>query len=136
MNAATKTGETPLHWAVAAGLKAAVSTLLTNQAEVNARDNRGMTPLHWASVNGNQEIAELLLVVKADPNARDNKDRTPLDLSRLQNNFSRSSSVEAPGLQVMRFWENQSYVSFTDTHAPSRRGSIPGPGGADLLSVG
>jgi len=49
-----------------------VAKLLSEGAEVNARDVEGRTSLIWASKNGNYEMAELLRDAKADPNAQDN----------------------------------------------------------------
>jgi ankyrin repeat protein len=55
--------------------------LLTNHAEVNAKDNEGMTPLHWAAYKGSKEIAECLLTSKADANAQDMFGRTPASMA-------------------------------------------------------
>ena len=43
-------GATPLHYAAANGHKEVVEVLLTNHAEVNAKDNGGSTPLHAAGI--------------------------------------------------------------------------------------
>ena len=39
-------GATPLHFAASAAGKDVAELLLTNKAEVNAKDNNGWTPLH------------------------------------------------------------------------------------------
>lgn len=48
-----------------------VRELVTEGADVGARDSRGQTPLYVAADNGRREIAELLLGEGASPNAPD-----------------------------------------------------------------
>jgi ankyrin repeat protein len=58
-----------------------VEFLLTNKADVNARNDNGDTPLHLAAEFGRKEVVEFLLTNKADVNARDNNGETPLQLT-------------------------------------------------------
>jgi ankyrin repeat protein len=75
-----KTGETPLHSAIAER-HVDVARLLINQgANVNARNQSGRTPLHFvASLIDDPDLAELLIQHGADVNAREIKfGATPL----------------------------------------------------------
>jgi ankyrin repeat protein len=105
-----ESGRTPLHWAARngqidvaelllsnkadvnakdkeditplhlAGYKAMVELLLANKAQVNARSATDMTPLHVAARAGKKDAVELLLANKADINAKDNNGDTPLHM--------------------------------------------------------
>ena len=44
--------------------------LISNGADVNAKDDDGSTPLHYAAHEGHKEIAELLIAKGADVNAK------------------------------------------------------------------
>src|SRR5436190_20607403 len=48
--------------------RAAVSALLSQGADVNAREDDGTTALAWAATRSNKDIAELLLNAGANPN--------------------------------------------------------------------
>jgi ankyrin repeat protein len=64
VNARTKNGSTPLHFAAFKGQKAghkeAAKILLENGADVNAKTDSGATPLTFAMFRGNKEIIVLL----------------------------------------------------------------------------
>lgn len=72
MNARTKDGITPLHYAKGAEV---VRWLLTSGANVDATDGDGNTPLYMADEPG---VIELLLAHGAKLNARNNIGQTPL----------------------------------------------------------
>src|SRR5690242_8207924 len=59
-------GWTPLHQAAAIGDKQMVRLFLTNQADVNARDNTGGTPLHYAADRGHKKLVAMFLAIRAD----------------------------------------------------------------------
>ena len=65
----------PLH---AAQRVAMVELLLSNHANINARNKSGETALHTAALFNSKEIANALLLHKADVNAVDKTGRTPL----------------------------------------------------------
>jgi ankyrin repeat protein len=107
VNAKSKDGWTPLHWAVWRGSRDVVQLLLANKAEVNTKSKDDWRPLNWAktrSVNpshefggllekkvltplhvavwsGHKNVTELLLASKEDINAKDNDGSTPLHLA-------------------------------------------------------
>ena len=55
-----------------------VQILISNGAELNAKDQDGITPLMWASSYGYSDIVKMLIVNGADVNAIDNNGETPL----------------------------------------------------------
>lgn len=67
--------------AVKRGDRTAVSTLLQQHINVNARAGDGATALAWAAYRGDQEIAGRLLQASADVNAANDYGATPLWLA-------------------------------------------------------
>jgi ankyrin repeat protein len=80
LNAKTKLGDTPLHWAASCGHVEVVRYLLSQLAHVDPKNITGTTPLHMACRMGYKEIVELLIASKADVNAKaeEEDDETPL----------------------------------------------------------
>lgn len=60
------------------GDRAAVRSLLSENASVDEGDNKGNTALHWAALNGDSRLAELLLSAGALVDATNDSDATPL----------------------------------------------------------
>jgi ankyrin repeat protein len=56
-----------------------VKLLLSNHAEVNAKNKAGWTPLEQAAFVGSKDVAGLLLTSGAEVNAKNNKGETPLE---------------------------------------------------------
>jgi ankyrin repeat protein len=79
------TGATLLHLAASSGSVEAVSYLLKNGAEVNAKGGWfDVTPLHWAAQKGFVEAVHELLAHGADLSARDSEHNgTPLDWAKF-----------------------------------------------------
>ena len=74
-------GQTPLHWASAAGAQAAVQELIQTGSSTAARNIAGLTPLHWASGFGCKQAARDLLGAGSERGVKDIKGRTPADLA-------------------------------------------------------
>jgi cytohesin len=70
--------------AVQADDRAAVAELLSEHADVNAREEDGATPLAWAAMRCNAEIVRLLLGAGADPNLTNEQGIGPLYIA-IQN---------------------------------------------------
>ena len=81
IDARDKDGSTALHCATWKGLQSMVEFLLSQGADVNARnqnDHWGTTALHAAAHANQPAIAELLIEAGADVNALDLNGKTPL----------------------------------------------------------
>ena len=70
---------TPLHFAASKGHKDITELLITQSANVNAKDKYGWTPLHLAAYYGHKEIAKVLINNGADVNSKRDGGKTPLD---------------------------------------------------------
>ena len=79
-----KWGNTPLHEAAFWGNVEVVRLLISEEADVDAKDYYGCTPLHDAVDYGNLEILELLLEKNTNVNAMNEDGATPLDLASLK----------------------------------------------------
>jgi len=60
INAANRTGFTPLHHAGEAGSKEAATLLITNGANLTLRNKYGQTPEEIATASHHPEVAEIL----------------------------------------------------------------------------
>lgn len=65
---------------------AAVRSLLSAKADVNAADTDGSTALHWAAQREQAEIVDLLLAAGADVSASSRYNVTPLSLAAMSGN--------------------------------------------------
>lgn len=63
---ADEKGNTPLHYAAAAGNEAMVSLLLMYNADINAIVKKGGTPINYAAEHGHPEVVQILLEAGAD----------------------------------------------------------------------
>ncbi|KAK3704735.1 hypothetical protein QZH41_001082 [Actinostola sp. cb2023] len=77
---------TPLHFAAGYNRVRVVEYLLTNGADVHAKDKGGLVPLHNACSYGHYEVAELLVKHGADPQKKNRDGYTPLDLVKEGDN--------------------------------------------------
>eukprot|EP00727_Mastigamoeba_balamuthi_P002116 m51a1_g11901 hypothetical protein (839) ;mRNA; r:616501-619650 len=75
-------GNTPLHWASAAGNTQVVEFLLQHEADVDARNSEGETALHAAAAAGSAECCEALLRAGASAEVRGLDGIAPQHMSR------------------------------------------------------
>ena len=74
-------GWTPLHLAACLGHTEAMQDLITNKADIEAKNKHGWTPLHLATFLGQSEPVQFLLDHQASTEAIDHKGRTPYDIA-------------------------------------------------------
>jgi ankyrin repeat protein len=67
INAANRTGYTPLHHAAEAGSKEAATLLITNGANLSLRNMYEQTPEQTATASHHPEVAEILREAMAHP---------------------------------------------------------------------
>src|SRR5690349_19792378 len=78
VDAPSRDGTPPLHWAVRVGDRDSVERLLAAGADVNAANRYGVRPLNVALEAGAVALTQRLLEAGADPAARDRAGETPL----------------------------------------------------------
>ena len=83
----TKNSEeaTPLHRAAANNATETAQRLITQGADICAKDTLGRTPLHWAAWNNAAETTEVLLAQGANINEKDEYGQTPLHQAARNN---------------------------------------------------
>ena len=74
-------GMTKLYYAVLYSNMKEIETLLSQGANINARNDRGQTPLHIVVINNNGEVCDLLLERGALPNQPDFNNNSPLQIA-------------------------------------------------------
>jgi len=79
-------GSSTLHKAAYIGLPEAVSVILNDGADPNARDKYGEAPLHKAARQGHDHVVALLLRNGADADAKDVFGLTPLHWAAMVGN--------------------------------------------------
>lgn len=76
-------GNTDMHYAIADGSAEALTQLLDQRADPNAKNDQGKTPLHLAIVREQDDLARLLLDRGAEVNTVDNEGNTPLHAAAM-----------------------------------------------------
>ncbi|KAK2153575.1 hypothetical protein LSH36_292g03022 [Paralvinella palmiformis] len=76
-----RSGYTPLHVAITAGVLPAVNYLTSLGASLVAKDADGRSAMHMAAENGHKDVMTLLCVRGGSVNALTNMDRTPLHVA-------------------------------------------------------
>jgi ankyrin repeat protein len=79
VEAATGTGQTPLHYAVRYAPQL-TELLLNHGASVKAKSENGQNALHWACTRGGKHSIEVLLAQECDPNLKSMAGECPLHL--------------------------------------------------------
>lgn len=74
--------------------------LLSEGADVNARDADGCTPLLWAVLSGNMEVASLLIEKGADINSSNNDGETALHWASTTGNTEIAEMLISKGAEV------------------------------------
>ena len=74
--------QTPLYYACWNNHPSLVQYLISNGANIEARDENNWTPLHWASNFGAADIVKDLVAIGADTESKDNDGNTPYDLAK------------------------------------------------------
>ena len=107
-----------LYQAVATGEIEKVKQLISENPEVDVRDNRVVTLLHTAAINGYLEIAELLIENGADVNAKNDNGGTPLNVASQQENKDVVELLIDRGANI----NNQNNNGMTPLHHACRDG--------------
>ncbi len=81
VNARSRKGNTPLHWAAEKNRLAIAEILLANGADINALNQNGQTPLHRAVHKNHLEMVAFLLQNGPGVNIQDSDEQTPLCLA-------------------------------------------------------
>ena len=107
-------GWTPLHNAAGYSTKEMVELLISNGANVNAKNEDGWTPLHDAAT---KEVAELLIDKGADMEAKDKDDWTPLHKAAFGGHKEMVELLIAEGADVNAKGEDE-WTPLNLTHDP------------------
>jgi ankyrin repeat protein len=119
VNAADKSGSTPLHKASLKGHAACVKLLLDAGAKSDTPDKGERTPLYCASLNGGHAVCmQLLLDAGANVNAADTDGDTPLYWASLSGNEK--------CMQLLLDAGADANISDTDGHTPLHKASLKG----------
>jgi len=86
-------GHSALHWAAAGGHAEALAWLLTQDVDVNVRNNGESVPLHSACANGHAALVRLLCDTAADGSARDSNGQTPFDLAAARSHEEAAAAL-------------------------------------------
>lgn len=73
-----------MHWAALMGHTETTRALISEGAEVDARNEEGQTALHWAALRGHKETVQALVSAGADVNTRDKEGFTPSFLAAVE----------------------------------------------------
>ena len=115
----TKRQLSTLHEAVNANDIEKVKALLSNGADVNARNKMGDTPLHVAANVNARDVAELLLARGAEVNAQGNLGAAPLHYAAMANSKAATELLLAKGADV----KGKSEDGMTPMHAAAASNS-------------
>jgi serine/threonine-protein phosphatase 6 regulatory ankyrin repeat subunit B len=89
-----------LHLAVQIGNLDKVNEFLSQEIDINSKDEQGKTPLIYAVDNSHEGIAELLITHGADVNIKDENGRTPLCSAVLSGDLEIAELLISKGADV------------------------------------
>ncbi|MHA2315150.1 MAG: ankyrin repeat domain-containing protein [Candidatus Hermodarchaeia archaeon] len=89
-----------LHQAAAGGVVNRVKLLISQGADVNAKDEQARTPLHCAVLGDRKNVAELLISKGADVNSKDNDGQTPVEFAVRGNHKEVVKLLIAKGAKI------------------------------------
>ena len=112
VNARTRSGLTPLHFAVSGNNVQAIQMLLEHDdIEVNAQTNDGSTPLHFAVNSNNVQAVQMLLDHGAKIYKRTNDGSTPLHFAAGNDNTQVIKSL----IEKVDQMENKNFINWRDS---------------------
>ncbi|EAY15289.1 ankyrin repeat protein, putative [Trichomonas vaginalis G3] len=100
INAKTKDGRTPLHYAALHNYKEIAKILISNGADINVKDENGATHLHYAALYNYKEIAKILISNGADINAKTENGATHLHYAALYNSKETAEILISNGADI------------------------------------
>ena len=101
INAWDDVGQTPMHYAAAAGNVVDIMEWLKTQgADINARDVEGQTPMHYAAEYNAVDAMEWLKAQGADLNAQDDTGQTPMHYAAEYNAVDALDWLKAQGADI------------------------------------
>jgi ankyrin repeat protein len=90
----------PLHIAAEKGFLEIVTLLVTNEAEIDAKDKYSQTPLHFASFYGHIKVVKYLVEKGANINLKHDDSNTPLHEAALGGNIEVVKYLVEKGAKV------------------------------------
>ncbi|MDB4712941.1 ankyrin repeat domain-containing protein [bacterium] len=112
VNGKDKNGLTPLHIAQS---KEMVELLISNGADINAKNIFGGSPLDSAARGSKKEIVELLISKGADVNAKDDGGQTPLHTAAIGDKKEIAEILIAHGANVNQI-DDERTLAYTPLH--------------------
>ncbi|KAL0781830.1 hypothetical protein CaCOL14_003165 [Colletotrichum acutatum] len=136
-NARTKSGDTPLHWAVAHDQQGFASFLINAGADLNIQNTNGKTVLHMATAMDHRHFIKILIEERADLELEDSEGYTCLrwaarygyqrTVNTLLEAGAKISASDKDGYTALRWAAREGYKSIVKTLI-DRGSSIESPG--------
>lgn len=136
-NARTKSGDTPLHWAVAHNQQEFASFLINAGADINIQNTNGKTALHVATATDHRHFIKILIDKRADLELEDSEGYTCLrwaarygyqrTVNTLLEAGAKISASDKDGYTALRWAAREGYKSIVKTLI-DRGSSIESPG--------
>jgi len=108
IDADDKNNKEPLHWAAEKGHLQVVEFLISQGADVNAKNVADETPLHYSAGYGYKDIVKLLVSKGAAVNEKTKQGHTPLSYATMRNQVDIMKFLIAKGADVTVTSQNAS----------------------------